>query len=258
MILIDSRAGSKELVKPLAAMGLPVEETMLDYGDLAFLGRGENGKKVFVGIEHKKLPDLVQSLTNDRLAGHQLPGMLGMFDRCWLIVEGEWDHDPEGRVTMFKAKRKRSSKRLRGSPLAVALEQRLLTLEIRGGLHVRCCPTQHDTVRFLCGLYRFWTDKDLDEHKSHLAIHAPDLDRGLLIPMSDFRRVIAQIPCIGLRTSAAVEKYFWDADKNEGSFRRMMLATEAEWAEIETINEKTLKPRRIGASRAKQITEALA
>ena len=90
MILVDTRAGSNELIEPLLKAGLPVEEATLEFGDLAFLGRGEGGKKLTIGIEHKKMGDLVQSMTGGRLAGHQLPGMLGMYDRCWLIAEGDW------------------------------------------------------------------------------------------------------------------------------------------------------------------------
>lgn len=247
MILVDTRAGSKDLIKPLRDLGLDVQEDTLEYGDLAFRGRGEGGKPLLIGIEHKKLSDLVQSLEG-RLPGHQLPGMVQMYDRCWLIVEGDWAADTDGKVTMFKAKGTR--RRVKGSPPAVDLEKRLLTLEVRGGLHIVRCPKRADSIRWIFAAYRFWTDKDLDGHKSHLAIFAPDLDRNLLIPMSDFRRIVAQIPGIGLRTSKAVEEKFG------GSFHKMMLATETTWAEITTIDDHG-KTRRIGTPRARTIMEAL-
>lgn len=249
MILIDSRAGSCELVKPLTEMGLPVEETTLEYGDLAFMGRGEKETPVFIGVEHKKLPDLVQSLGTGRLQDTQLRGMLASYDRMWLLIEGDWQHDAKGRVSMFKGRGERRP--LRGAPPAIELEKQILNLSLRGGFHVRHCPTRRDSVRFLCALYRYWTDKALDEHKSHLAIHNPDLDRkGLAIPISDFRRIAAAIPGIGYSTSSAVERHF------EGSFRRMMQAPLDEWSEITTYDDHG-KERRIGTSRAKKIMEAL-
>ena len=249
MILVDTRAGSQDLIKPLQNLGLPVEETMLEFGDVAFSGRGLGGEPLLIGVEHKKVPDLVQSLNSDRLSGHQLPGMVTFYDRAWLVVEGAWGQDGIGRTTMFQSKGKRRP--LRGAPQAVELEKRLLTLETRGGIRVRHCPTRKDTLRFLIALYRFWTDKDLDEHRSHLALHAPDLDRTLCIPVSDFRRIAAQIPGVGYLTSAAVEREF------QGSFRRMMLATEKQWSEIQIVSDSG-KSKRLGTARAKKIMEALA
>ncbi len=254
MILVDSRAGSEELVKPLLKLGLPVEETQLDFGDIAFLGRGEKGKQVFIGVEHKKMPDLVSSLTSGRLQGHQLPGMLATYDRSWLCIEGEWQHTPDGTVHMWKARGR--TKRLKGAPPAVELEKRLLCLETRGGFRVRHCPTRRDTLRFLFALYYYWTDKDLDEHKSHLAIHAPDLDEQLREPVSDFRAIVARVPGIGLQRSKAVEDICFDPAKGEGSFRKLHQLTAAEWAGLQT-EDTNGKLRRIGDSTARKIMEAL-
>jgi ERCC4-type nuclease len=230
LIQVDTRAGSNELIKPLRAAGLPVEEAQLEFGDLGFLGRGEGGLPLLIGIEHKKLPDLVQSLNTDRLAGHQLTGMLRMYDRCYLIIEGEWDVDGAGRVITPTAIRGRVVP-LKGAPLASVLEQRVLTLEHRGGLRVRWTRNQQETIRYVHALFRFWCDRDLDDHRSHLALHAVDLDRSLLEPVSDERRVYAAIPSIGYTRSAAVEKHFpslWAAAN----------ALEAEWQKVDGIGKK--------------------
>jgi hypothetical protein len=243
VLFVDGRAGSKELIEPLSKMGLPVEEITLDFGDIYFEGRGEKGASLSIGIEHKKISDLVQSLTSGRLQGHQLPGMHNTYDRSWLIIEGDWQHDAQGRVTVWKGKGTR--KPLRGAGDAVDLEKRILCLETRGGIRTRICPTRRDTLRFLCALYRFWTDKALDEHRSHLALHAPDLDRGLRIPISDFRAAVAQFPGVGYETSAVMEREF-DSD-----FDRMMFAT------VEHLAEIKIGSKRFGASRAKVLYEFL-
>jgi ERCC4-type nuclease len=229
VILVDGRAGSKELVKPLLALGLPVEETTLDYGDLCFSGRGEKGTPLMIGIEHKKLPDLLQSLTSGRLAGHQMLGMLDTYDRGWLIIEGDWHNDSSGKVTMWKGRGKRAS--VKGAPPAVELEKRILCLETRGGFRVRICPTRKDTLRFLTALYRFWTDVDLDQHRSHLALHSPDLDRQLLVPISLKRQLAAQLPGIGYTRSQAVDRHF-------KSIWEMVNAPAEAWREIEGIGPK--------------------
>jgi ERCC4-type nuclease len=81
MLLVDSRAGSRDLVKPLAkVLGTDnVEETTLDFGDVAFTGRGPNNTPLDIGIEHKQVADIVACCRDGRFAGHQLPGMRKRF-----------------------------------------------------------------------------------------------------------------------------------------------------------------------------------
>lgn len=252
MISVDDRAGSQDLAAPLTRLHLPVEVRRMPFGDVAFVGRGEDGALLSIGIEHKRVPDLVNALTTGRFQGHQLPGLLATYDRVWLIVEGDWQHDDQGRVTLFKGGRRGGPRPVKGAPLAVALEQRLLTIELRGGLHVRCCPRRQDTVRFLHGLYRFWTDKDLDEHRSHLAVHAPDMDRGLQLPMSDFRTALqVLLPGIGFAASQAIEQ------AAGGSFRQLMFWTEDQWATLR-IGDRRGTTKQLGRARARKILAALA
>jgi ERCC4-type nuclease len=244
------------LVKPLRDLGLQVDDTCyLDYGDIAFMGRGEGGKEVYIGIEHKKISDFIQSfVTTTRGAGHQLPGLVTHYDRAWLIIEGEWSHDEHGRASAWRGRGQRAP--LRGAPPAAELERRIITLETRGGVKVRQCPSRRDTLRFLFALYTFWTDKALDEHKSHLAIHNPDLDRTLTVEVSDFRGAIARLPGVGYRVSAAIEQRCWDADKGEGSFEQLMRLSVADLAEIATLDDHG-KERRLGTSRATKLKRAL-
>lgn len=249
MLLVDTRAGSNELVGPLAQAGLPVEETILEFGDVAFLGRGEHGADLMIGIEHKKLADLVQSLQSDRLAGHQLPGMLDTYQRPYLLIEGEWDHDAAGRVVVPKFRGRAFP--LKGAPPAVELLKRVLTLETRGGLRVHWSVNQKATVRYISALYRFWTDKDLDQHKSHLAIHSPDLDRALRTPVSDFRvGLVGFCRGVGFAMSKAIE------DVCNGKLEALMAMTAEEIAEIKVAHGSG-ESRRIGLSRARKIKESL-
>jgi ERCC4-type nuclease len=76
VLFVDPRSGSKELVRPLTKAGLPVDaSTQLEAGDLFFVGRGDKGAATTIGIEHKKVADLIASLRTGRLQGVQLPGM---------------------------------------------------------------------------------------------------------------------------------------------------------------------------------------
>ena len=246
MLLVDAAVGSNELLAPLQRLGLPAELTHLESADLAFMGRGEKGAPLFIGIEVKKLSELLTSLQTGRLAGHQLLEMTKVYDRRYLLVEGDFSSDEQGRMVQPWGERRP----MRGAPPAVEFEKRLLNLQTRGGLITRHVSRRQDTLRVIVAYYRYWTDVDLDAHKSHLAVYAPDLDRALCIPISDFRRLAAQLPGVGYKMSGAVEQAFG------GSFRKMMLAGVGEWADIATTDDKG-KTKRLGEKKARQIMEAL-
>lgn len=251
MIYVDSATGSNSLIDPLRRLGLPVEEARLRSGDLWWVGRGVKGEPLRIGVEFKKIGELAQSLESERLQGHQLLEMhqngpgdgKGGYDRCYLLVEGDFGSDELGRGTLFKAKRTR---KLHGVGNAVELEKRLHTLMVRGGLFERFVPDRRTALRVIQAWYRCWTDKDLDKHKSHLGLYAPDLDSTLKVPVSDFRRMAAQIPGIGFTRSEAVADYFSDDPES------MMSAGIEEWAEITSLSDDG-KARRIGESQAKKI-----
>jgi ERCC4-type nuclease len=241
MIFVDSRAGSCELVEPLRRLGVEVEETRLDYGDLMFEGRGEKGAPVLIGIEFKKLGELVQALRTERLQGYQMVGMRDTYRYSYLFIEGELLYDRGG---MLLQKRRRSTRPMPGQMSVLELLKRKNVLHLCGGLTPTWTTCRKDTLQEIIALYRVWTDKDLDKHKSHIAAYeAPSL-----IPVSGFRRTLKTFPHVGMRASLAAEKHF------KGSLVRAVSAGITEWADIETKDEKG-HVRRLGTKVAAQIVE---
>ena len=240
-MLVDNRAGSKELVVPLKKLGLPAELATLEFGDVAFEGRGEGGKVVSIGIEFKQISELVQSLRTNRLVGYQLPGMAAHFDFSWLLIEGIWRSDRSGGLVELRGKRWVP---VRGRMSAMELEERLLTLILKGGIHVRFANTRPDSLRALGALYRWFTDRDWANHASHIALYQPTA----MLEISDFRRTVSTFPGVGLRTSLAVELRF------RGNLTRAILASEEEWANIVLIGDGG-KTRKLGPKDAKRIKE---
>jgi ERCC4-type nuclease len=230
MLLIDSRIGSADLAEPLAAMGLPVELTQLEFADVCFAGRGDNDTPVMVGIELKKLGDLVSSLRTGRLSGHQLPGLVGpdsIYEYAWLLVEGTYRPGTHGIIEV--PSRFGSWRPLQGKMPLSELEKRVLTLELLGGLHVRFTAGRPATLHFLANLYHWFTDQSMDRHSSHIAaIHKP----STILRISDLRKTFATLPGVGVRTSLFVEQRF-------GNIESAFLATQEEWEEIEGIGPKT-------------------
>lgn len=221
MLLVDQRIGSVDLAEPLRKLGLPVELRMLEFGDLAWTGRGPAGD-VRVGVELKKVGDLLNSLRSNRLPGHQLPGLQQSYDYRYLLVEGVWEVDAAGYVVInggtHKATRMASQE----------LEERLLTLATLGGIDVQYTFSRRATLRRLAALYRWWTDRGWDDHSSHVVVYQPQQ----IAPVSQFRRTVMTLPAIGMKTSKAVEKQF-------GTLRRAFLASAAGWLEIDGIGAKT-------------------
>lgn len=248
-LLVDRATGSNELVEPLKRFGLPAELAHLEYGDIAFMGRGEQGADLYVGIELKKVAELAQSLVTKRFQGHQLIGLTRDFDRRYLVIEGDYHHNERGQVVVFRGAGR--PKPLHAAANALVFEEQLINLQTRGGLWIRHTTGRRDTLRFIAAAFRYWTDKDLDRHKSHMAVYAPDVDPQLLAPSSDFRAAIQRwLPGVGFAASAAIERAC------AGKMRRLMLWGEREWAEL-AIPDGRGNPRKLGTKRARQIMEAI-
>lgn len=224
MLLVDYRVGSAELLKPLQALGLPAESGDIP-ADLAWEGRGEKGAPVMVGVEFKKLEELVQSLRTQRLQGHQLLKMRDNFQFCYLLIEGELHYDHTGRLT--KRVGRQSFRPMPGGMVVSELLKRLSVLYLCGGLIVVRARTRTDSLQEIAALYRTWTDTDLDKHKSHIAIYqAPTL-----VPLSEFRGFVTRFDGLGLKTSKAVETHFG------GKLRKAITATKEEWMKIDGVGE---------------------
>lgn len=250
MIFVDDRIGSNDLCNQLQAKGLPSELTRLEFGDVSFVGKGPNDTTLNIGIELKKLPDLVQSIKSGRLAGHQIPGLVGprgAYDRAWLLVEGEWRVGKHGEVSV-PSRFARQWKPLPGAMPASALAKHLFTFELCGGLHVHHAVSRTATLDFLANLYRWWTDTSLDRHTSLLAVHEV---QGFL-PISDFRSTVMRFPGIGRKLSLSVEKEFRVSETGKGSLRKAVAARPERWAGITGPDGK-----RIGLKTALRINDFL-
>lgn len=246
MIAVDQQTGSKDLTAPLEALGLPIVATMLKSADLSFEGRGIGGTPVNIGIEHKTMEDLVQAIRTGRLVGTQLPKMLGpkgAYDHGWLIAEGQWRINRKtGALQLLgRPKRRRFGPPsaewadARGRMSGAEFEKHLFTLEIVGGLHVHFARDRQASLQFIANLYYWWTDKNLDQHSSHVGQHTP---HGFL-PLSDFRDVVSRFPHVGVRTSAFVEAHF------DGNLLQACCASAKDWAEV-TIKDQKGGSRRLG------------
>lgn len=247
MIYVDYRDGSKDFIEPLRRRGIDVEETELEFGDFCFVGRGEKGRSVSVGVEFKKLQEAVQALRTNRLQGFQAPGCR-MYDFAYLMVEGHLLYDNTGLLKVHNRRRFTSEtyKPMPGHMTIGELMKRVNVLHLCAGMNPIWTHDRNDSMQQLLALYHTWTDTDLDKHKSHIAIYTP----GTLLPISDMRRTLSTFPGIGRHLSLAVEQHFG------GSLLRAVQAPVAEWAQIQSVDDKG-RTRRLGMSLAQRIVDFL-
>jgi ERCC4-type nuclease len=237
VLIIDPRMGSKSLLAPLRADGAPAEFGPLEFGDAYFVGAGPGGAPVTVGVEYKKLLDLLACMTSGRYAGHQLVGMREDYDVQWLLVEGIWRPRADGVVEIYG---------FRGwEPLRIGgrcylqrdLDSYLLSLTQQGGTRIWKTSTPVESARWLHTLYRWW-QRDWDEHASLQTFDLSGPVAGLSEPPFT-RRVAKELPGIGWKKSLVVTDAF-------DSVAAMVAADERTWRRVPGIG-KTLAPRIVRA-----------
>jgi ERCC4-type nuclease len=220
VILVDYRQGSAELIEPLQQLGLPAVESTLDFGDVSFEGRGVGGKAVSIGIEFKKLPELIGSIRSGRLMGHQIPGMCQTYDQRVLLIEGELRYDRTG--LLLKRTGRDQWRPYPGRMTFGEFQKRLhVLLYVTGTSHL-WARDRRTTLKHIEILYRTWTDCDLDKHTSQEVVYCPPS----IVPLSQVRTTLQSLPEIGPRASLAAEREF-------GSIRKAVNAPVEEWAQLQ-------------------------
>ncbi len=242
MVRLDSRSGSGELAPLFAPYGVRPNLENLPFGDIEFLGNGPHGE-CMVGIERKRISDLIQSMQSKRLSGHQLPGMAERFDYCYLVVEGIFRPGQEGSLEILTGKT--WSPGPRGGMSYRAIDAYLTTLEVKCGLIYRRTATDHETVAVIMNLYHWWRDKAWADHKAHEAVYAPAdpvVGRRFFYGRRDIslvEKVAMQLPGVDSKGKAVAKRF--------SSVVEMVNADAKTWCEIDGI----------GKLGAKKIVEAI-
>lgn len=232
VLSVDSRVGSKELAAPLRKLGLPVEMETLEFGDVAWIGRGEHDAPVTVGLEFKQLNELVGAFRSERLQGYQAPGMAQSYDVRYLLIEGVLQTNDRG--LLIRRKSAYEFTPLEGHMTVNEYRKRLATLYVQYGLIRLNTATRKETLGEIEALYHFWTDKSLDEHRSHMAIYRPPS----LAPITDFMRIVSALPGVGYELARRLETQF----RTPMAFFQ---ASDAEWTAIKGIGAKTASQMRV-------------
>lgn len=229
MILIDDRDGSRELLLCPVMQGHAVLGR-LDFGDAMLTGHGPDGGTITVGVEVKSVSDLLTSISTGRLGGHQIPGMLRTYDRCWLLVYGQARPDSDRYLEYRKGKGWRKYRVGKRYVPWSYLEGFLLTASMVGGVHIKWVNTRDEAAAWLV-ILAHWLDKPWDKHHGLSVFY--DGNAQAIIPGRDpgeeqVARTAASLPAIGWERA-------WAAARHFGSIKAMALADEKEWTKVKGI-----------------------
>jgi hypothetical protein len=252
MISVDPRVGSGDLKDLLTARGLPARHLHLDYGDVCFPGDGKDHHPVMIGVELKRVGDLLSCITDGRFSGHQLPGLLANYHRVYLIVEGLKRSDDGSLVTwQGQGRGWRPIPWGRKSWMWVAMDHWLISMEEKANVVVVHTSNRKETVEHIHSRYTWWAVDGWEAHKSHLDFDKVKFtgDTGINFGRQSHVRLIAkECPSIGWERSKYVEHHF---GKDEKAVGRMWEATAQEWADIEireVLKKGGTRIRRLGAN----------
>lgn len=230
-LYLDPREGSGKLAGPLDALGLPVVTKRMEAGDVAFLSHAGEP----IGIEIKTLGDFYASMRTGRLQGRQLPLLAKTYKRSYLIIEGIWRPMPNGLVATRRGRLWVTSWFRRNHGLRFdEMHGFLLTLEERAGVSWRRSTGALETLHLIKSIYRWWSDKPVEKHRSHLAFHR-EPDPHLLSKPSLTRLWAKELPGVGWDRAKQIEKFFPSA-------QALALADISTWKEVPGIG-KTLATR---------------
>ena len=186
MSFVDRRE-PEELNKEIRHLGVETSYPYhLDYGDIVFEGNGEAGPGAMVAIERKKLSDLINSMREKRLSGHQARGLWESYEYVFLLTEGMWRSGPGGEIEHWSMRRGGKAGwypfYTHGDRSAVSYRQLASYLhsmslrsrsKLREPMRVIRTSTLKESAAQIVALYKNFTDKRWEDHTAHDVIYTP-------------------------------------------------------------------------------------
>jgi ERCC4-type nuclease len=251
LILLDGRAGSADLAPYLRAVSAEFTVTSLEFGDAAWVGEGEGARTTSVGVEYKKIHDLLACIGDGRFAGHQLPGLTQNYDRIYLLIEGRIRADRNTGI-LQSLRRDRWVEIVKGGRgfMYRDLEHWYTSMEEFAQVRIVKTYDEYESARWIAAKHTWWTAKGYDEHKSLKQFHVPPPPTATFHKPNVVRRVAKEIVDIGWDRSIPVAARF-------KSIRKMANASAEDWAAIQVGEDRNGHKITVGKNRAVKIVEEI-
>lgn len=201
-LLVDPREGSKQYADLLSSRGLPARLSPMTYGDVSWIGNGPDKSVLAVGVEIKTLRDLMKCIQDKRFAGAQLEGLQECYHIRYLLTVGSWRSGKSGELEVPRSQGWVNTQQAFGMRrvwMYREVQQWIASMTFPGGMHwLRAC-SESEAAAMLHAEYTWWTSKEYDEHKAHLASYESGLvqrkarfTKALLV-----ERVVRLLPGLG-------------------------------------------------------------
>lgn len=248
-LLISDAAGSREVAaavnkRPGHPEVILLSMAEMPFGDCMMTWKGPQGKALLVGVEIKKLDDILSCIQTGRFAGWQMPGMLGTYDISLLLVEGNWQMNHQTGV-LEHLKGAGGWHAVSTGPrkwMYRELNRWLLVLSMVAGIQVLKTRGMDETVQTLIDLHALG-EEGWNDHRS-LKTHSqvttdqlkyrelPDGSKRMRYEKpSLLEKLAAQFDGLGVDRAIAVGEHF-------KSVKEMINAGEKEWAAIPGVGKK--------------------
>ena len=235
---IDPRAGSEKLLSKFPG---ECESLLLDAGDIAFFGEGPDNSPWYIGLEYKQLADIVQCIKSGRFTGTQLPGMMRLYDMCFLLIEGIPKCDEDGQLVSYKGR----NVTYRMGLSYQAYDNFLTSIAMFSALAGKPCivktaASEKETIKIIRDQYLLFQKKWED----HNAISRPDLTKIQhvtydlsVIPVAPgdpdypkhvLRKAVFQVDRIGWDVAGVIAEKF-------GTLENALAAGQKEWQTIDHV-----------------------
>jgi ERCC4-type nuclease len=225
VILVDPRIGSRDLFSDIIQQGQQAQLEPIIYGDCCFEGKGP-GRAIGVGIERKRLHDMLHCIDDSRYSAHQLPGMRNMYDVSILIIEGHWKPHENGDL-MEGANGKWFPCKYGSRPIKYAKIRRYLISVAMSGVMVTYTRDRSHTAIDICEWYEYF-QKKWDSHTSLMG------KQKLVVPSLMGR------PPLAMRWAAEIDDVGttlgWEANNLFKTGGVLANAEPSEWARIKGIS----------------------
>lgn len=254
MMLVDDQSGSKDLYPYIRALTTECLLTRIDppFADIAWYGNGPDDKQVKVGVEYKKLPDVLDCMMDGRFAAHQAVGMVEHYDRRYLLIEMQrhrFDRN-NGILQRMKGNNWYDVMRNGRGFTYRDLEHWVTTVEEQAQFRVVKVYDEYESARWTFSKYTWYTAKGWDEHDSFKQFHVPPPPTAAFVKPNVVRRVAKEIGGIGWDRSIPVATHF-------GSVYNLATADASDWASIQVGEDKNGHKITIGKNRAIAIVKEI-
>lgn len=236
MISVSRDRGYQEFRNIIRRIGIPCDDyplSVMPFGDACFSGNGPDGP-ITVGIERKKLPDLLQCIDDARLSAHQMVGMRDNYQKCYLIVEGVWKPHENGLLMegYISGQNKLSwgPHRYRSQSVMYSKLRRYLFSVSHAGFDVIFTRDIFQSCYDICEAYHYWS-KDYSKHTSMV-----ELQKHAIPTLNGKPKLVREwafaIEGVGVKHSEAAQRLF-------GTPIRLANSDEEDWMKLDGVGVAT-------------------